>query len=70
MTLKDLTARETYYRTKSYLSQRTAVINTNTVQVEGEVSKGIHEDHAADQDFGISNTTLFLTWNLGNKPKQ
>jgi hypothetical protein len=40
MTLKDFNCpKNLYYLTKSYLSQRTAVMNTNTVQVVREVSK-------------------------------
>jgi hypothetical protein len=70
MTLKDFNCpRNLYNLTKSYFSQRTAVMSTNTVQVEREVTKG-DKDLVVDQDFGISNITLFLTWNSGNKPKQ
>jgi hypothetical protein len=40
-TLKDLNClNNLYYLTRSYLSQRTAVMTTNTLQVEREVSKG------------------------------
>ena len=40
-TLKDFNwPRNLYYLTKSYLSQRTAVMSTNTVRVEREVSSG------------------------------
>jgi retron-type reverse transcriptase len=40
-TLKDLNCpKNLYYLTKSYLSQSTAVMTTNTLQVEREVSKG------------------------------
>jgi hypothetical protein len=41
MTLKDFNClRNLYYLTKRYLSQRNAVMSTNTFQVEREVSKG------------------------------
>jgi hypothetical protein len=41
MTLKDFNCpKNLYHLTKSYLSQRTAVMSTNTFQVEREVSKG------------------------------
>jgi hypothetical protein len=41
MTLKDFNCpRNLYNLTKSYFSQRTAVMSTNTVQVEREVIKG------------------------------
>jgi ribonuclease HI len=41
MTLKDFNCpRNLYNLTKSYFSQRTAVLSTNTVQVEREVTKG------------------------------
>ena len=40
-TLKDFNCpRNLYYLTKSYLSQRTAIMSTNTVRVEREVSRG------------------------------
>jgi hypothetical protein len=39
-TLKDFCPRNLYYLTRSYFSQRTAVMSTNTVQVKREVSKG------------------------------
>ena len=40
MTLKDFNSPTNIYKlTKSYLSQSTAVMSTNTVQVEREVSK-------------------------------
>jgi hypothetical protein len=41
MTLKDFNCpKNLYHLTKSYLSQRTAVMSTNTVQVGREISKG------------------------------
>jgi hypothetical protein len=41
MTLKDFNCpRNLYYLTKSYFSQRTVLMSTNTVQVEREASKG------------------------------
>jgi hypothetical protein len=61
MSLKDFNCpRNVYYLTKSHFSYRIAVMNTSTVKVEREVNKGNHKDLAADQDFGISNTTYFL----------
>jgi hypothetical protein len=59
-----------YKLTQSYLSQITAVMSTNTVQVEREVSKGCPQGSCCRPDFGISNTTLFLIWSSGSKPKQ
>jgi len=59
-----------YYLPKSYLSQRTAVMTTNTLQVEREVSKGCPRGIAADLDSGIFSTTLFSTWSLESNIKQ
>jgi len=64
-TLKDFNfPRNLYYLTRSYFSQRTAAMSTNTIQVEREVRKDAHKDPVVDQDIGIFNTTLFLIWNL------
>jgi len=71
MTLKDFNClRNLYNLTKSYFSQRTAVMSTKTIKVEREVSKGCPQGSCCRPDFGISNTTLFLIWSSGSKPKQ
>ena len=66
-TLQDFNCpRNLFYLTKSYFSQRTAVMTTNTLQVVRDVHRGL----AADLDFGIFSATLYLIWNLENNPKQ
>jgi hypothetical protein len=63
MELKDFNCpRNLYCLTKNYFSHRTAVMSTSSVQVDREVNKGCTQE--------ISNTTHFLTWTSGNKPKQ
>jgi hypothetical protein len=52
MTLKDFNCpRNLYYLTKSYFSQRTAVMSTNTIRVEREVSKGCPQGSCCRQGF-------------------
>jgi hypothetical protein len=59
--------RNLFYLTKSYLSQRTAVMTTNNLQVVREVSKECPQGSCCET--GIFSTTLYLTWNLKNKPQ-
>jgi hypothetical protein len=47
-----------YNLTKSYFSQRTAVLSTNSIRMEKEVSEGCPKVRAAVRDFGASCTTL------------
>ena len=47
-----------YNITKSYFGQRTAVLSTNSIRMEREVSKGYRKVPAAVRDSGTSCTTL------------
>jgi hypothetical protein len=53
-TLKDFNCpRNVYCLTKSYLSERTAVMTTNTLQVERDVSKGCPQGSCCGSGFWI-----------------
>jgi hypothetical protein len=71
MTLKDFNCpRNSYYLTKSYLSQRTAVISTNTIQVEIEVSKGCTQGSCRRAGFWNIQYNSVLNLEFRYKPKQ
>jgi len=47
-----------YKLTKSYFTQRTAILATNSIRIEKELSRGCCKDHVAPQVTGICNITL------------
>jgi hypothetical protein len=59
-----------YNLAKSYFSERTATMNTNTIQIERDVSKGCCKNAAADLAFGIFNSTHCSILILENEPRQ
>ena len=71
MALKDFNCtRNLYNLTKSYFSQRTAVMSPNTLQVEGEFSKVCPQGSCCGPGFWNIQHNSLLTWSSRSKPKQ
>jgi len=69
-TLKDFNSPTNIYKlTKSYLSQSTAVMSTNTVKVEREVSNVCPQESCFGNGVWNTQYNSSLTWNSGNKSK-
>jgi hypothetical protein len=54
---------------KGYFSERTAILTTNSVQMEREVTKGCPKSSCCGPGYVIFNITHYSTLNLKNEPK-
>jgi hypothetical protein len=67
--LQDCGCPRNLYYLKSYLSQRTTILSTNSIRMERETSRGCPQGHAPVPNFGTASTIHYQMKILLIKPK-